>query len=290
MAKKERINKERFYRKLNMRIGQGIVPVGIISMSSTATKIGFHNGCPKCYGRLKKKDFCPACNKEVAYENIVKTYDQATETPLVFSKEEIKSINAEVTKNIVVIGTGDITKFNPLLVGKTYAVLPNLDSELGSSDKNYCRLLYAMRTTKRYLVVNWGLSTGGTATSYKAVMFYHKDESTRKEFMLLCNLKTPKEIQGTIFYEPQQLSETEIENSTKYMKTLKETPLSELADNEVEKKKQELITAKIEAQSKGEPLQIKVVATTKPKDTDIFAQGSYVANGKIEKVGTIRGK
>lgn len=264
MPQKENLNKDRFFRRMRLVLPNGYkIPIGIMSLSAESETIHFSNGCPKCHSNLNKVDFCKSCQEQIDSKEMVKLYyGSKNDKPLIFTKEEIKTINQETTKDIRVIGYGEIKTINPMNFGSSYALLPDLNEE---NDLNYRRLLYALKFSNSYLVVNYGMNFGEHTAIYNGTLIYYKDENG-KEIILLTNLKDSKPLEQ-IQYTSKAVALEQYKGVIDYIRTIENVNYSKLKENIMNLKKLELIQLKLE----GKPIEIEQKEEEVKPTIDIFA-------------------
>lgn len=263
MPQKENMNKDRFFRRMRLVLPNGYkIPIGMMSLSAESEEIHFGNGCPVCNGKLNKIDYCKSCNQHIDSKEIVKLYyGSKNDKPLVFTKEEIKTINQETTKEISIIGYGEIKTINPMNMGNSYAILPDLNEE---SDLNYRRLLYALKFSNSYLVVNYGMNFGENTAIYNGVLIYFKEND--KEIILLTNTKESKDLEQ-IQYKSRAVALEQYKGVIDYIRTIENVDYSKLKQNIMNLKKLALIQLKLE----GKPIQIEQKEEEVKPTVDIFA-------------------
>lgn len=266
---KENLNKDRFFRRMRLVLPNGCkIPIGMVSLSADSEKIHFSNGCPKCHSNLNKIDFCKGCGEQIDSKEILKLYyGSKDDKPLIFSKDEIKTINQETTKEIRIIGYNEIKTINPMNIGSSYAILPDLNEE---NDLNYRRLLYALKVSKSYLVVNYGMNFGENTAIYNGVLIYYQDNN--REVILLINIKESKDLEQ-IQYTPQAVTLEQYNNVIDYIKTIDNKDFSQLKENIMNVRKLKLIQLKLE----GKPIQIEHKEEEVKPTIDIFSMPNQTA-------------
>jgi len=83
---------------------------------------------------------CPHCEKEVAWEEIARGYEQEKGRFVLFEPEELEAIKPDNTKTIQILDFVDLTEIDPLYYQKAYYLSPD---QAGSGA--YSLLLEAMR-------------------------------------------------------------------------------------------------------------------------------------------------
>jgi non-homologous end joining protein Ku len=261
-------NKRLSFPNTTLRLSLVAQPLG-----NESNQITFHNGCPSCHSQLNRVDFCPVCSKQlkgefesefgkdkidgllangflgksVSSDEAVKIHIVDNDTKLIFTKKELETIKT-ATDEILAVGYGKVEQINPQHIDSCYALLPNLNDV--NDDGDYRRLLYALKMSKMYLVVQYadrGYTKNGVIIAYS-------DMVTGQEFLMLVNTKESKDLEVAIEYQPQKLTnEQELQMVTQFLTTaLPIKDFTKVIENEIEKKKQKLIAMKLA----GLPIQI----------------------------------
>ncbi|HZQ27034.1 MAG TPA: Ku protein [Acidimicrobiales bacterium] len=141
-------------------ISFGLVNVPVKVFTAVRKKdVRFHQLHGKDGARIQQKRWCPADEKEVAYEEIVKGYEISPNQYVVIEPEELEALDPEATHTIDIEDFVDLDQIDPLFFDSNYYLVPD-----GKGDKAYRLLLEAMRDagkvgiakvvmrTKQYLV------------------------------------------------------------------------------------------------------------------------------------------
>jgi DNA end-binding protein Ku len=141
-------------------ISFGLVNVPVKVFTAVRKKdVRFHQLHEKDGVRIQQKRWCPADEKEVAYEEIVKGYEVSPNQYVVIDPEELDALDPEATHTIDIEDFVDLDQIDPLFFDSNYYLVPD-----GKGDKAYRLLLEAMRDagkvgiakvvmrTKQYLV------------------------------------------------------------------------------------------------------------------------------------------
>lgn len=96
---------------------------------------------------MQQKKFCPNCNKEVPYEDIVKGYEYEPGKFAIITDEEIDNLQIKSAKYIQIVDFIKINEVDPIFYDKTYYLAPEKGGE-----KPYLILRNAMRDTGRVAV------------------------------------------------------------------------------------------------------------------------------------------
>ena len=131
-------------------IGSGTISFGLVSIPIrlyTATSSGgvsFNMLHAKCGNRIKQQQVCPVCNEVLDRASLVKGYEFAKGQYVQFADEELKSLEAEVSKTIDIAEFVPLPKVDPIYFDRTYYLGPDKGGE-----KAYRLLADAMAKTDR---------------------------------------------------------------------------------------------------------------------------------------------
>ncbi|MFQ5657481.1 MAG: Ku protein [Candidatus Methylomirabilales bacterium] len=131
-------------------IGSGTISFGLVSIPIrlyTATSSGgvsFNLLHAKCGNRIKQQQVCPVCNEVLDRASLVKGYEFAKGQYVRFIDEELKSLEAEVSRTIDIAEFVPLPKLHPIYFEKTYYLGPDKGGE-----KAYRLLADAMAKTDR---------------------------------------------------------------------------------------------------------------------------------------------
>lgn len=134
-------------------VWKGSISFGLINVPvkmSTATKrenIAFKTLHRECNTPLQQKRYCPKCEREVAYEDVVKGYEYEPGRFVILSEEDLDAIQVKSSKYIDIVDFIRIEEVDPIFYDKTYYLAPEKGGE-----KPYLILRDAMRQTGRVAV------------------------------------------------------------------------------------------------------------------------------------------
>lgn len=296
MAKKQIRVVQRAYWGKNLSFPNTTLKIPLVAQPLTNERnhINFHNACAEHTDtQLRRVDYCPKCSqqeklkletifnqlnlnsetkevlspfvnevfKTISYDNTAKIIEIPTPTGkqiISFTKAELDSIKTETESDLIAIGYGKVEQINPQHIGNTYALMPNLNAI--NDDGDYKRLLYALKESKYYIIVNYS----DRGTTYKGVLIYYKDTNvTDKEFLMLVNLKDSKDLNEALEYKPTPTTNNdEIRGVIEFL-GMALTPINFITEteNEIEIKKRNLIALKLS----GKPIPIARQIEQKPK-------------------------
>lgn len=107
-------------------------------------RISFHMLHDQDNVRLRRKMICPADNKEIHPEHIVKGYEIHKDQYVIVRPEEIENCGPKSTKAIEITDFVDLADIDPVYYDRPYYVLPQ-----PAATKSYRLLLDAMTRTKK---------------------------------------------------------------------------------------------------------------------------------------------
>jgi len=131
----------------------GTLNFGLISMpvklyTATSSKtVRFHQLHAADNVRIQTKRFCPAEEREVAFEDIVRGYEMAPHRYVVIKDEELEALAPETTRTIEVEDFVDLSEIDPIYFDQPYYIVPN-----PGGTKSYQLLLQVMRDTVKVAI------------------------------------------------------------------------------------------------------------------------------------------
>jgi DNA end-binding protein Ku len=134
-------------------VWKGAISFGLLNVPvkmGTAThreNVAFRQLHKACNTPISQKRYCPRCEKEVAYEEIVRGYEYEPGKFVIISDEEIENLPVKSAKYIDIVDFIRLEEVDPIYYDKTYYLWPEKGGE-----KPYLILRDAMRETKRAAV------------------------------------------------------------------------------------------------------------------------------------------
>jgi len=131
-------------------IGSGTISFGLVSIpvkmftAASSESVSFNQLHAKCGGRIKQQLLCPTCNEVVERSTLVKGYEFAKDQYVQFTEEEIKALEAEVSRMIDITEFVPLAQVDPIYFEKTYYLGPDKGGE-----KAYRLLADAMQKAER---------------------------------------------------------------------------------------------------------------------------------------------
>jgi DNA end-binding protein Ku len=137
-------------------IGSGTISFGLVSIpvkmytAASSESVSFNQIHPKCGGRIKQQLICPTCNEVVDRASLVKGYEFAKDQYVQFTEDELKTLEAEVSRVIDIEEFIPLDKVDPIYFEKTYYLGPDKGGE-----KAYRLLADAMKQTGRVALAQY---------------------------------------------------------------------------------------------------------------------------------------
>jgi DNA end-binding protein Ku len=139
-------------------IWKGAINFGLLNVpvkmgaATSKENVAFKTLHKECNTPLKQKRFCPICNKEVPYEDVVRGYEYEPGRFVIITDEEIENLPIKSAKYISIVDFIKINEVDPVFYEKTYYLAPEKGGE-----KPYLILRNAMRDTGRVAVAKVAL-------------------------------------------------------------------------------------------------------------------------------------
>ncbi|MFW5976732.1 MAG: Ku protein [Bacillota bacterium] len=126
-------------------INFGLVNIPIkLKTATTKKNISFRNLHAKCNTPVKMKRYCPTCEEEVSYDEIVKGYEYEKNKFVILDDEDFDNIPVKSTRTIDIVNFVKLNQIDPIYYIKTYYLEPAkggekpyllLKNSLDSTDK-----------------------------------------------------------------------------------------------------------------------------------------------------------
>jgi DNA end-binding protein Ku len=108
-----------------LRLGLVNIPIKVFSATESSGSIGFNELHAECQTRIQRKRWCPTCEREVAYNELVKGYEFEKGRYVVVSGEEIDAVRPESTRIIDLAQFADESALDLMYVDRTYYLAPD---------------------------------------------------------------------------------------------------------------------------------------------------------------------
>lgn len=106
-------------------ISFGLVNIPVKMFTATEDKdIRFKYIHKECHTPVKYKKICPACNKEVQPEDIVKGYEYEPGKFVIMTEEDFQSIETKSEKTVEIMDFVKLEQVDPIYFDKTYFLAP----------------------------------------------------------------------------------------------------------------------------------------------------------------------
>jgi DNA end-binding protein Ku len=134
-------------------IWKGAISFGLVNIPIklfTATNkndIRFHYLHKDCNTPIETKRYCPHCEREVKYDELVKGYEYEENKYVVLSDEDFNNMPVNSTRTIDIIDFVSLDEIDPIFYIKTYYLKPNEGGE-----KPYLLLKRAMEKSRKVAI------------------------------------------------------------------------------------------------------------------------------------------
>ena len=111
-------------------IGFGMVSIPVKLFSATSSKrISFNQLHSKCLSRIKEVRWCPTCDVEVPWEEVVKGYEMAKDEYVPVTAEDFEQLPIPSKDIIDITSFTEASEVDPLYFEKNYYLLPDKKGE-----------------------------------------------------------------------------------------------------------------------------------------------------------------
>ena len=126
------------------------IPIKVYSANRSSESIAFNLLHEKCRSRMKQYYRCPQCDEDVDRADMVKGYEFAKNQYVLFSKDELKSLEEKSTQSVEVTEFLPSEAIDPAFFAKTYYLGPD---KLGA--RAYHLLGVAMKKMNRWALAKY---------------------------------------------------------------------------------------------------------------------------------------
>ena len=124
-------------------ISFGLVNIPVRMFTATQSKsVSFRSLHKKCKTPIKYHRYCPTCEEDILWDEVVKGYEYADNQFVLMEKEELESILPEQRKSIEIMDFVKLEEIDPIYFDKTYYLGPG-----DNGDRAYSLLRDAMDKT-----------------------------------------------------------------------------------------------------------------------------------------------
>jgi DNA end-binding protein Ku len=127
----------------HISFGLVTIPVGIYS-AIDEHDIHFNQLHAACGSRIKQQRFCPVCNRDVNYDELVKGYEIAKEQYVRITQDDLDQLEASESDAMQILEFVPLSAVDPIYYENTYYLV---SEKLG--EKAYFLLAQAMETMER---------------------------------------------------------------------------------------------------------------------------------------------
>jgi len=127
----------------HISFGLVTIPVGIYS-AIDEQDIHFNQLHAACGSRIKQQRFCPMCQREVTYDELVKGYALAKDQYIRISQDELDQLEASESDTMQILEFVPLAAVDPIYYENTYYLVADKHGE-----KAYLLLAQAMETMER---------------------------------------------------------------------------------------------------------------------------------------------
>jgi DNA end-binding protein Ku len=116
-------------------IGSGAISFGLVSipvklyLAASSEAPSFNLLHASCGSRIRQQRFCPACNKVVEREDLIKGYEFAKDQYVKVTDEELKALEGEASEAIEISEFVPLSKVDPIYFERSYYLGPDKGGE-----------------------------------------------------------------------------------------------------------------------------------------------------------------
>ncbi len=126
------------------------IPVKLFSAAESSEKISFNMLHKDCGSRVQQQLFCPKDERTIDRSEVVKGYEFSKGQYVLFSEEEIKSLEEKATQTIEITEFLPSTEIDPIFFSKAYYLGPDR-----GGDRAYSLLSKALQETGRWALAKY---------------------------------------------------------------------------------------------------------------------------------------
>jgi DNA end-binding protein Ku len=126
------------------------IPVKLFSTNESSAKIQLNSIHEKCGTRVRQQFWCPTAEEVVTRDELVRGYEFAKNQYVLFSPDELKSMEVAPTQSIDIKEFVPLAQVDPLYFEKAYYLGPDK-----GGDKPYRLLAEAMKQTERAAIAKY---------------------------------------------------------------------------------------------------------------------------------------
>src|SRR4051794_5936988 len=126
------------------------IPVKLFSAAESSEKISFNMLHKECGSRIQQQLFCPKDERTIDRTETVKGYEFAKGQYVLFSEEELKTLEEKATQTIDITEFLPATEIDPIYFSKAYYLGPDK-----GGDRAYTLLSKALQETGRWALAKY---------------------------------------------------------------------------------------------------------------------------------------
>ena len=126
------------------------IPVKLFSATEASEKISFNMLHAECGSRIQQQLFCPKDERTISRDEVVKGYEFAKGQYVLFTEEELKSLEERATQSIDITEFLPQTEIDPIYFSKAYYLGPDK-----GGDRAYTLLSKALQETGRWALAKY---------------------------------------------------------------------------------------------------------------------------------------
>jgi DNA end-binding protein Ku len=126
------------------------IPVKLFSATEASEKISFNMLHRECGSRIQQQLFCPKDERNITRDEVVKGYEFSRGQYVLFTEEELKSLEERSTQSIDITEFLPQTEIDPIYFSKAYYLGPDK-----GGDRAYTLLSKALQETGRWALAKY---------------------------------------------------------------------------------------------------------------------------------------
>jgi DNA end-binding protein Ku len=126
------------------------IPVKLFSATEASEKISFNMLHRDCGNRIQQQLFCPKDERTISRDEVVKGYEFSKGQYVLFTEEELKSLEERATQSIDITEFLPQTEIDPIYFSKAYYLGPDK-----GGDRAYTLLSRALQETERWALAKY---------------------------------------------------------------------------------------------------------------------------------------
>lgn len=112
-----------------LKVSLVTIPIKLYNAVNKRKSIQFNLLHNECKTRIKQKTFCPACNRDISDEEIVRGYQYGKDMFVIITDEDLQKVKKESTEAIEILKFIDEREIHPIYYSESYYIVP--DGKIG---------------------------------------------------------------------------------------------------------------------------------------------------------------